>query len=754
MAVLASMQIFFMIFIFSISGYTSNDSKVSHLSKKIRKNTWLIVQTHGFLRKYSVILAVLVVTAFIVAYREMQALPTFLPKPLPDLEVFYLGVFQPKDSSGNVAVQQVFNDNKNSDIIALSLQPDSNGITTIPAESLGVVYRNNAIPLIRWMPFKNNPVITAVNDSLMKQIITGRFDTAITAFARQLAATAKPAFLQVSFANTAADSLDKLQPANFIAAWQHIHDLFDHAGAEKTIWVWNPWNAVTAQEYFPGFKYTDWLGVKALDNRLETNNTDKQGFYSSYYPYHHLPLFNTGLPVMITEAGTLAPNKATWWQVAADNIDTAFTEIRSVIAVNDANGYLQKGTSYVAGNTHDLFKQLTNSSFEKVLKDVPLADNKLAAKPNLLPDTTRGIVYDKGYFWFRNRHTMTRKTVEKDISAIKQIGVNTVERTMPGFYDAIIDKVLRKNNIKQIGRFVTLIGADELDNKETLEKEKHKILEVVKNNLGKTNIIAWNLGSDVLFNLENQTFKPGYFYYRNKYVLWLADLCDAIRQIDPVRPIVTDLNWDINGEKRLSFYKKHVPQINEYLLTGTNKNKPGLKQPLAPQTAWGKVPVELWDSLPGIEKSGFIPAWQDIENTDFISISGLLDLEARHKQTYRKVVNTWTSNKVSGSPIPDIKILKPAKTTRENISLSYNIMLRSNSARWRLYKDNIPGLHFEWYLVRVDQYGNTMFIKKAGEGSSITLPIPNEPQYYELYVEAVLGNEVKMARSTLNTPLE
>lgn len=754
MAGLAFMQVIFMVFIFSISGYANHDSKVSHIARKIRNNTWLIVQAHGFLRKYSVILAVLVVTLFTLAYREMQELPTFLPRALPELEVFYKGVFQPS-GNGNTAVNAVLNENKNTDIVGFSLTAGNDGNTILPADSLQQVYKNNALPLITWKPFKNNSSSKPVNNSLMQDIANGKYDGQLHSFATQLAATGKPVFLNVSFENTANDSLDQLEPQLFIAAWQHLHNVIDSAGADKTIWVWNHWNAATAETYFPGSRYVDWLGVKALDFSRETNATDKQGFYVSYQPYHRLSLFQAGLPVMITEAGTLADNKALWWKVTADNIDTAFKEIKAVVAVSDTGNYLQTTAPFIAGNTANFFQKLTNSSFEKAISAGKLsATAPVSARRYDLPDTLRGIVYDKGYFWFRNRHTMTGRTVEKDIANIKAMGANTVERTMPGFYDDIIDKVLRQNDIKQIGRFVTLIGADELDNTEVLEKEKQKILAVVKQNLGKTNIIAWNLGSDILFNLENQTYKPGYFYYRDKYVLWLADLCNQIRSIDPVRPIITDLNWDVNGEKRLAFYKAHVPQINKYMLTGTSKNKQGLKQPLAPQTTWGKVPVELWNLLPAIKTSGFVPALQDIENTDYITLNGLLDLSGRNKHLYRKVINTWTNNNIGESPVPDIKILRPAKTTRENISLNYNVMFRKDSTQWSLYKNQVKDLHIEWYLVRVDQYGNTMFIKQVGTGSSISLPIPPEPQYYELYAEAVLGKDVKVARTTLNTPLD
>jgi hypothetical protein len=754
MAVLASMQVFFMIFIFSISGYTQKDSKVSNIAMKIRKNTWLIVRAHGFLRKYSVVLAMAVVLLFIFGYRKMQELPTFLPKPLPELEVFYRGVFQPGQQSGLSTVSTLFNQNNKPAIVAFSLDSGDSSQTALPADSLQLVYKNNALPLFTWRPFAHNNSISVVDDNLMLQITAGKYDASILAFAQQLAALNKPVFLTLSFEKTGNDTLNRLQPMHFIAAWQYIHEAFYKAGADKTVWVWNHWDAKTIDDYFPGKKYVDWLGVKIFDSNPLTNDTDKQGFYTQYHPYHRQPLFKAGLPVMITRAGTLAENKKRWWSVAQDNIDSTFKEIHAVVAVNDVNGYLKTNLPFTTEAAMDIFDKLPNSNFEKDISSSPLPAPVKPAKKHLLPDTLRGVVYDKGYFWFRNRHTLTRNTIETDIIDIKNIGANTVERTLPGFFDDIIDKMLRKYQLNQVGRFTNHISTEDLDNPDKMEQEKQRILAVLKANLGRTNIIAWNLGDDVLYNLENQTYQPGGFYYRNKYVSWLADLCTAIRQMDPVRPIITDLNWDAGGEKRLQFYQKHVPQIDKYMRIASAKYKAGLKIPLTEGSAWGKVPVELWDSIPSIKTAGFVPAWQDIENTDYITLNGLRDLEGRDKQYYRKVINTWTNNKVSPSPVPDIKILRPAKTTRVHTSLTYHIMFRQDSTQWKLYNNQFNDLHFEWYLVRIDQYNHTMFIKKAGEGSSITLPIPGEPQYYELYVEAVRGKDVKVARSTLNTPLE
>lgn len=123
------------------------------------------------------------------------------------------------------------------------------------------------------------------------------------------------------------------------------------------------------------------------------------------------------------------------------------------------------------------------------------------------------------------------------------------------------------------------------------------------------------------------------------------------------------------------------------------------------------------------------------------------------KEWFGKVAVAWGKKTVQLSPVPEIKILKPAKVTTENTNLEYYALYKNNQAQWKLINDDVINLRLEWYLVRVDQYNNTMFIKKIGEGSSVKLAIPMEPQYYRLYLGAVQGEDIKMVNTTLNTPL-
>jgi len=294
-----------------------------------------------------------------------------------------------------------------------------------------------------------------------------------------------------------------------------------------------------------------------------------------------------------------------------------------------------------------------------------------------------------------------------------------------------------------------------IDDDKKMKEQKEKILRVIRNNRHKKYIVAWNLGDDVLHDLAGQTYKPDYFYYEQKYIGWLKDVCREIRKIDTVRPIVMDLDWDINGRKQFNNYKSHIPEINTYMLSVNVKDSVLLKEPLEHGMAWGKVDVRLWRLTPGIQQSGTVPQWQDIETTDYVKLNGLLDLEGRKKQGYRVVLHLWGDEHASQSILPEIRILKPAELTFANDKLVYHAIYEDkNSNIWRLFNDDEKNIKFEWYLVRIDRYGNTMFMDKVGNHQYVELKIPPNPEYYKLYLEAIWGDDAKMVNTTLNTPTE
>ena len=68
----------------------------------------------------------------------------------------------------------------------------------------------------------------------------------------------------------------RTSPADFIAAWRHMHDVFTKQGARNVIWSWDPTHqyrspvpgkvASPASEWYPGSNYVDWVGLDGYLN--------------------------------------------------------------------------------------------------------------------------------------------------------------------------------------------------------------------------------------------------------------------------------------------------------------------------------------------------------------------------------------------------------------------------------------------------------------------------------------------------------
>jgi hypothetical protein len=66
-------------------------------------------------------------------------------------------------------------------------------------------------------------------------------------------------------------------PAEFIAAWRHVHDLFAKQGTHNVIWSWDPTHqynsppapgkiATPPSQWYPGSQYVDWVGIDGYLN--------------------------------------------------------------------------------------------------------------------------------------------------------------------------------------------------------------------------------------------------------------------------------------------------------------------------------------------------------------------------------------------------------------------------------------------------------------------------------------------------------
>jgi len=86
--------------------------------------------------------------------------------------------------------------------------------------------------------------------------------------------------------------LPRSTPAEFIAAWRHIYDVFKKTGVKNVIWSWDPShqyghfaqgkNASPADAWYPGNAYVNWIG---LDGYLGYSSTGHAQTFGQIFGY-------------------------------------------------------------------------------------------------------------------------------------------------------------------------------------------------------------------------------------------------------------------------------------------------------------------------------------------------------------------------------------------------------------------------------------------------------------------------------------
>ncbi|HZU58061.1 MAG TPA: glycosyl hydrolase [Actinocrinis sp.] len=103
----------------------------------------------------------------------------------------------------------------------------------------------------------------------MQQIAAGASDDYVSRFAASVRSLNLP--IALSFGHEMNGDwypwgTKQTAPADFVAAWRHVHDLFTKVGATNVIWIWDPNDIypvpnIQLQPLYPGDQYVDWIGV-------------------------------------------------------------------------------------------------------------------------------------------------------------------------------------------------------------------------------------------------------------------------------------------------------------------------------------------------------------------------------------------------------------------------------------------------------------------------------------------------------------
>src|SRR5215211_474809 len=176
----------------------------------------------------------------------------------------------------------------------------------------------------------------------LADVATGVYDDSLTTWAQAVKAWGKPFFFRWNwemngpwFAWGAQAARD---PATFVAAWRHFHDLTNRVGASNITWVWCPnleYGASTPYEQlYPGHSYVDWT---CLDGYNQESTS--VGFARLYTrSYKHLLKIAPTKPIMIGEIASReygAADKAAWiTDTLSTQLPKKFPRIKAVVWFN------------------------------------------------------------------------------------------------------------------------------------------------------------------------------------------------------------------------------------------------------------------------------------------------------------------------------------------------------------------------------------------------------------------------------------
>jgi mannan endo-1,4-beta-mannosidase len=179
-----------------------------------------------------------------------------------------------------------------------------------PMSTVLRAYQDHMLTVLSWQPA----------DTTLAAIAAGSQDRYISGFADQVGASPVP--VAIDFAHEfngnwmqwGAGGSQHATAAQFVAAWQRIHDLFTAAGATNVIWVWapniiNPVSNVDLASYWPGAGYVDWIGLSAY-----WTGEDHEDSWPTLIGWTEDKLSHfTHDPIVITETGAeQGAHKAGW----------------------------------------------------------------------------------------------------------------------------------------------------------------------------------------------------------------------------------------------------------------------------------------------------------------------------------------------------------------------------------------------------------------------------------------------------------
>jgi hypothetical protein len=198
------------------------------------------------------------------------------------------------------------------------------------------VQRSGAVPLLSWA---NNPGTGAFSNA---SVAAGAQDAYVRQWARDARDWGHPFLLRFAWEMNASwfawgAGTNGNTPAEYVAMWRHVHDIFVEEGATNVAWVWCPnvdpyHKFADLAGFYPGAAYVDWVCLDSYNGNdprmsFEQLISDTYGEITS--------VIAPGKPMLIAETASteVGGSKAEWIAEMFDSL-SRYPMIRGVAWFN------------------------------------------------------------------------------------------------------------------------------------------------------------------------------------------------------------------------------------------------------------------------------------------------------------------------------------------------------------------------------------------------------------------------------------
>jgi hypothetical protein len=217
-------------------------------------------------------------------------------------------------------------------------------MTRFPTTPLENVRRYGAIPVFSWNSTASPPEADQSQFSL-GILLSGRYDAYIREFATKAKEWGKPFFLRFNWEMNGfwfpwSEGVNGNTPGQFVAAWRHVHDIFESAGAHNVTWVWCPnvdlFNTLTPLgSLYPGDDYVDWTALDGFNWGERRGSPGWQSFNEVFHRTYHriIKKVAPGKPMMLAEVASTdrGGNKPAWIKDMLNKVRHRYRKVRAVI---------------------------------------------------------------------------------------------------------------------------------------------------------------------------------------------------------------------------------------------------------------------------------------------------------------------------------------------------------------------------------------------------------------------------------------